>query len=56
MILDEEIGSATDEFDVIEMDNQIHEHTETSKVTKLLHKTNKKCEFKDENTKKRLIY
>lgn len=55
MILDEEIGGATDEFDVIEMNNQMHEYIEMPKVTKILHKTNMKCEFEDENTKKRFI-
>lgn len=55
MILDEEIEGATDEFDVIEMDNQMHEYIEMPKVTKILHKTNKKREFEDENTKKRFI-
>lgn len=55
MILDEEIGGATDEFDVIEMDNQMHEYIEMPNVTKILHKTNKKRVFEDENTKKRFI-
>lgn len=55
MILGEEIEGATDEFDVIEMDNQMHEYIEMPNVTKILHKTNKKREFEDENTKKRFI-
>lgn len=55
MILDEEIKGATDDFDVIEMDNQTHEYIEMPKVTKIPRKTNKKREFEDENTKKRFI-
>lgn len=55
MILDEEIEGATDDFDVIEMDNQMHEYIEMPKVTKIPCKTNKKREFEDENTKKRFI-
>lgn len=55
MILDEEIEGATDDFDVIEMDNQTHEYIEMPKVTKIPRRTNKKREFEDENTKKRFI-
>lgn len=55
MILDEEIEGATDEFDVIEMDNQKHEYIEMPKMTKIPRRTNKKREFEDENTKKRII-
>lgn len=55
MILDEEIEGATDDFDVIEMDNQTHEYIEMPKVIKIPRRTNKKREFEDENTKKRFI-
>ncbi|MFU8648183.1 Tn7-like element transposition protein TnsE [Lysinibacillus sp. RSDA_15] len=56
MILDEEIDGTTDDFDVIEMDNQTHEYIEMPKVTKISRRrTNKKREFEDENTKKRFI-
>lgn len=55
MILDEEIEGATDDFDVIEMDNQMHEYITIPKVTKVPRRTNKKREFEDENTKKRFI-
>ncbi|MGI1820558.1 Tn7-like element transposition protein TnsE [Exiguobacterium sp. TRN 1102] len=55
MILDEEIEGATDDFDVIEMDNQMHEYITIPKVTKIPRRTNKKREFEDENTKKRFI-
>ncbi|MGE7114176.1 Tn7-like element transposition protein TnsE [Lysinibacillus sp. NPDC047702] len=55
MILNEEIEGTTDDFDVIEMDNQVHEYTTVPKVTKIPRKTNKKRDFEDENTKKRFI-
>jgi len=55
MILDEEIEGSTDEFDVIEMDNQTHEYIEMPKVIKIPRRTNKKREFEDENTKNRFI-
>ncbi|MFD2868961.1 Tn7-like element transposition protein TnsE [Kurthia populi] len=55
MILDEEIEGTTDNFDVIEMDNQKHEYLAMPKVIKAPRKTNKKREFEDENTKKRFI-
>lgn len=55
MILDEEINGATDDFDMIEMNNQTHEYIEMPKVTKIPRKTNKKREFEDKNTKKRFI-
>ncbi|MEH7728374.1 hypothetical protein V7212_01335 [Bacillus safensis] len=53
--MDEQIEGTTDNFDVIEMDNQKHEYLVMPKVTKIPRKTNKKREFEDENTKKRLI-
>lgn len=55
MILDEQIEGTTDNFDVIEMDNQKYEYLVMPKVTKIPRKTNKKREFEDENTKKRFI-
>ncbi|WP_342533591.1 Tn7-like element transposition protein TnsE [Lysinibacillus sp. FSL K6-0057] len=55
IILDEEIKGTTDDFDVIEMDNQMHEYIEMPKVTKIPRRTNKKREFENENTKKRFI-
>lgn len=55
MILDEQIEGTTDNFDVIEMDNQKHEYLVMPKVTKIPRKTNKKREFEDENTKKRFL-
>ncbi|MEC1305427.1 Tn7-like element transposition protein TnsE [Lysinibacillus capsici] len=55
IILDEQIEGTTDDFDVIEMDNQFHEYTTVPKVTKISRKTNKKRDFEDENTKERFI-
>lgn len=55
MVLDEEIEGATDNFDVIEMDNQIHEYVIVPKITRIPRKTNKKRDFEDENTKNRYI-
>lgn len=55
VILDEEIEGATENFDVIEMDNQIHEYVKMPKITKIPRKTNKKRDSEDENTKKRFI-
>lgn len=55
MILDEQIEGTTDNFDVIEMDNQKHEYLVMPRVTKIPRKTNIKREFEDENTKKRFI-
>lgn len=55
MILDEEIEGTTYNFDVIEMDNQIHEYISMPKIIKISRKNNKKRDFEDENTKKRFI-
>lgn len=55
MILDEEIEGTTYNFDVIEMDNQIHEYIRMPKIIKISRKNNKKRDFEDENTKKRFI-
>jgi len=55
IILDEQIEGSTDNFDVIEMDNQKHEYLVMPKVTKIPRKTNKKRDFEDGNTKKKVI-
>lgn len=55
MILDEQIEGTADDFDVIEMDNQVHEYTTAPKITKIPRKTNKKRDFEDKNTQKRFI-
>lgn len=55
MILDEQIEGSTDNFDVVEMDNQKHEYLVMPKVTKIPRKTNKKRDFEDGNTKKKVI-
>ncbi|MBG9692111.1 hypothetical protein ABD91_14920 [Lysinibacillus sphaericus] len=55
LLLDEEMQGTSDDFDVVEMDNQKHEYIQMPKITKLRRKTNKKREFEDEHTKKRFI-
>ncbi|MEX3748289.1 MULTISPECIES: Tn7-like element transposition protein TnsE [Lysinibacillus] len=55
LLLDEEIEGTTDDFDIIEMDNQEHEYIKPPKITKVRKGANKKREFEDENTKKRFI-
>lgn len=55
MILDEEVEGATDYFNVIEMDNQIHEYITMPKITKIPRRANKKRDFEDDNTKKLFI-
>lgn len=55
LLLDEKIEGTTDDFDVIEMDNQKHEYINLPKITKVRKGSNKKREFEDENTKKRYI-
>ncbi|EON70939.1 Tn7-like element transposition protein TnsE [Lysinibacillus sphaericus] len=55
LLLDEEIEGTTDNFDVIEMDNQMHEYIKLPKISKVRKNSNKKREFEDESTKKRLI-
>ncbi|MEC1180494.1 Tn7-like element transposition protein TnsE [Metasolibacillus meyeri] len=55
LMLDEEIEGTTDNFDIIEMDNQKHEYIAMPKITKLSRGTNKKRDFEDENTKRRFI-
>lgn len=53
--LDETAEGTTDNFDLIEMDNQIHEYTELPKVTKIRNHSNKKRSQVDENTKRYLV-
>ena len=51
MNLDEEAEGTTDDFDLIEMDNQIHEYENLPKVTKIRRNSNKQRTQEDENTK-----
>lgn len=55
LLLNEEIEGATDDFDIIEMDNQLHEYIKPPKITKIRKGSNKKRGFEDENTEKRFI-
>lgn len=55
LLLNEKIEGTTDDFDIIEMDNQQHEYIKLPKITKVRKNSNKKREFEDENTKKRFI-
>lgn len=55
LTLDEEVEGTTDNFDLIEMDNQIHEYVGLPKVTKIQRNSNKQRNFEDENTKKRFV-
>ncbi|MBP3971403.1 hypothetical protein KAF80_20520 [Bacillus sp. WL1] len=55
LTLDEEAEGTADNFDLIEMDNQIHEYVRLPKVTKIRRNSNKKRAFEDENTKKHFI-
>lgn len=55
LLLDEEMQGTSDDFDVVEMDNQKHEYIQMPKITKLRRNSNKKREFEDEHTKKRFI-
>lgn len=55
LILDEKSEGTTDNFDVVEMENQVHVYTMIPKITKVPRKTNKIRDFEDANTKKRLI-
>ncbi|MCM3737005.1 Tn7-like element transposition protein TnsE [Bacillus cytotoxicus] len=52
MKLDEETEGTTDDFDLIEMDNQIHEYEKLPKVTKIRRNFNKQRTQEDENTKR----
>lgn len=55
LLLDEEMEGTTDDFDVVEMDNQKHEYTQMPKITKVRRNSNKKRDFEDEHTKKHFI-
>ncbi|MGC4378317.1 Tn7-like element transposition protein TnsE [Fictibacillus sp. Mic-4] len=55
LTLDEEVEGTIDQFDLIEMDNQVHEYVKLPKVTKIRRNSNKKRDFEDENTKKRFV-
>ncbi|MGO0711602.1 Tn7-like element transposition protein TnsE [Bacillus subtilis] len=55
MNLDEEAEGTTDDFDLIEMDNQIHEYENLPKVTKIRRNSNKQRTQEDENTKRYFI-
>lgn len=53
--LDEEVEGTTGNFDLIEMDNQIHEYIKLPKVTNIPSKSNKQRMGEDENTKRYFI-
>lgn len=55
LTLDEEVEGTTDNFDLIEMDNQVHEYVKPPKVTKVRRNSSMKRDFEDKNTKKRFI-
>lgn len=55
LVLDEAIEGTTDDFDIIEMDNQKHEYIKLPKIKKVRKNSNKKRELEDENTKKRFV-
>ncbi|WP_238536200.1 hypothetical protein [Ureibacillus thermosphaericus] len=55
LTLDEEVEGTTDNFELIEMDNQVHEYLKLPKVTKIRRKSNKQRSYEDENTKKYFI-
>ncbi|WP_337982984.1 Tn7-like element transposition protein TnsE [Lysinibacillus sp. C5.1] len=55
LLLDEEMQGASEDFDIVEMDNQKHEYIQMPKITKLRKKLNKKRDVEDEHTKKRFI-
>ena len=55
MKLDEEVEGTTDDFDLIQIDNQIHEYEKLPKVTKIRRNSNKQRTKEDENTKRYFI-
>ncbi|MGR5915358.1 Tn7-like element transposition protein TnsE [Bacillus pacificus] len=55
MKLDEDAEGTTNDFDLIEMDNQIHEYEKLPKVTKIRRNSNKQRTQEDENTKRYFI-
>ncbi|HJV17380.1 MAG TPA: hypothetical protein VJ546_08370, partial [Bacillales bacterium] len=52
IILNEEVDGTTDDFDLVEMDNQKHEYTNQPKVTKIRKRSAKQRTYEDENTRK----
>lgn len=54
-MLDEEVEGTTDDFDLIEMDNQIHEYTKLPRITKIRRKAGKQRTLEDANTKRYFI-
>ncbi|MEE6132825.1 Tn7-like element transposition protein TnsE [Priestia sp. GS2] len=55
LTLDEEVEGTTNNFDLIEMGNQVHEYVKLPKVTKIRRNSNKQRTFEDENTKRYII-
>ncbi|MGD7009325.1 Tn7-like element transposition protein TnsE [Metabacillus sp. 84] len=55
LTLDEAVEGATDNFDLIEMNNQVHEYIKLPKVTKIRRNSNKQRDFEDETTKKHFV-
>lgn len=55
LTLDEEVEGTTDNFDLIEMDNQVHEYVKLPRVIKIRRNSNKQRNFEDENTKRYFI-
>lgn len=55
LTLDEKVEGTTDNFDFVEMDNQIHEYMKLPKITKIRRNSNKKRDFEDENTKRYFV-
>ena len=51
LTLDEEVEGTTDNFELIEMDNQVHEYLKLPKVTKIRRNSSKQRSYEDENTK-----
>ncbi|KIL74126.1 Tn7-like element transposition protein TnsE [Bacillus badius] len=52
LTLDEQAEGTTVHFDLVEMDNQVHEYVKLPKVTKICRSSNKQRTHEDENTKK----
>jgi hypothetical protein len=50
--LNKEVDGTTDDFDLVEMDNQEHEYTNQPKVTKIRKRSVKQRTYEDESTKK----
>lgn len=52
LMLDEQAEGTTDHFDLVEMDNQVHEYVKLPKVTKISKNSKKQRTHEDETTKK----